>query len=241
MKKYQFLKLHLWGFLLAFIFLFSCGKIRPEGKIQSKNINIAQFSKLDLQGKYRLFFVQSKENFINIETYPNLARNLEISIQDNTLSIHEKRKTAGFDFYTITIYGQKALNNIKISDSIEMNISGNLKSNSLKINLEDQAKFIGNINTQATYLTMADKSRANFGGSTEKAFINISNSASLIAPFWFINFAKINSKNENYAEINALSDISGNINDSAQLIYYGDPNSGLKIGKNTKVIHKKQP
>lgn len=241
MKKYQFLKLNAWNFLLAFIFLYSCGKIKPEGIIQSKNINIAPFSKLDLEGKYRLFFVQSKENFINIETYPNLARNLEISIQDSTLSIHEKRKTAGFDFYTITIYGKKSLNNIKISDSIEMNVSGSLKSKSLKINIEDNAKFIGNLDTKETYLTMIDKSRANFGGSTEKAFINISNSASLIAPFWFINFTKINSKNENYAEINTLSDISGIIDNSAQLIYYGNPSSGLKIGKNTKVINKKQP
>lgn len=241
MKKYQLLKLNAWSFLLTFIFLYSCGKIKPEGRIQSKNIKIAPFSKLDLQGKYRLFFVQSRENFINIETYPNLARNLKISIQDDALFIHEKKEVSKFDFYTVTIYGQKYLHNIKISDSIEMNVSGIIKSNSLKINLEDNAKFIGNVDTKETYLTMKDKSKANFGGSTQNAYINISNLASLIAPFWFINFTKINSKNENYAEINTLSDISGIIDNSAQLTYYGNPSIGLKIGKNTKVINKKQP
>ena len=59
------------NFLYIFIVMifFSCGKISPEGKIESKDIKVEDFVSLNLDGKFRAFYVKSDSSFVNVETY----------------------------------------------------------------------------------------------------------------------------------------------------------------------------
>lgn len=216
--------------------LIACGKIQPKGEIQSKSITLDAFSKLEAKGKFRMIFIQSEQNFINVETYDNISKNLNIQIKDSTLHINEKRSTGDIDFYLLTIYAKNPLKQISISDSIEMNVSGELKSEKISIYLKDNAKFIGAINTKNTELEMLHKSRANFKGKTKNATLKITDTASIIAPYWFVNVININSKKGSYTEINAEDSLKGNIENTAELHYYGVPINTLKTDKTTKII-----
>src|SRR5690554_507714 len=101
----------------------SCGKISPKGNIENKDIPLEEFVNLNLKGKFRLFYIKSDSSFVNVETYPNILNNLRIKIKDKTLNIEEKRETKGVDFYNITVYSKYNLEQISITDSVEMNIS----------------------------------------------------------------------------------------------------------------------
>lgn len=227
-------------FYLILIFtLFSCGKISPKGKIESKDLKVEDFTNLNLQGKFRAFYVKSDSSFVNVETYKNIADNLKISVKDKTLNIEEGSATSSIDFYNITIYSKYDLEKLSLSDSVEMNISSELKTDNFKLNLKKNAKFIGAVNSRKTDLEMTGKSRANFLGSTKKANIKIADTASLIAPFWQIGDLMIDSKNGNYAEVNVKDSIKGNINNSAKFVYYNDPIRAFKIEKGTTVENKK--
>ncbi|MDY3521124.1 DUF2807 domain-containing protein [Riemerella anatipestifer] len=229
-------------YLLVSVFLWSsCGKITPEGEIKSEDRPLEVFNKLELEGKYRLFFTQGEENFVNVETYPNLISNLKIKVEDSTLKIIENRPTGNVDFYTVTVYSKTPLKQISISDSVEMNVSGDLKTPNLKINLKNQGKFIGAIKTSKAEVQMTEKSRANFSGVTKEAVLKISDTASIIAPYWTVDYFDIQSKNGNYAEINTKEEISGKVENTAKLVYYGNPIRKLKIDKDTKVENKEKP
>ncbi|WP_417429978.1 GIN domain-containing protein [Halpernia sp.] len=225
--------------ILSFFTIISCSKVKPEGAIETHEVKIADFNQLNLKGKFRVFYIHSQKNFVSVETNPNFYKNLDINVEDNILNIHEKRETQGLDFYNISIYSKDNLNQVKLSDSVEFNISGEINSPDFKLNLKNDAKFIGAVNSKNLNLEMVDKSRANLLGKTDNAFIKISDTASLIAPYWYIKDLNINSDKGNYSELNVDGKISGEVKNTATFNYYGSPISAFKIEKTATVENKK--
>jgi len=224
----------------TFIFLLfiSCGKISPKGKIESKDFPVEDFTNINLEGKFRVFYVNGEKSFVNVETYPNILNNLKIKVKDKTLNIIESRETQGVDFYNVTIYSKYNLEKISISDSVEMNISSEIKTDNFKLNLKNNAKFIGSVNSRKAEVEMLNTSRANFTGKTKVAFIKIADTANLIAPYWIIENLNIDSKNANYAEVNVQDSLKGNIKNTAKFVYYNDPIRAFKIDKTANVQNK---
>ena len=226
-------------FLIILFSVISCGKISPKGKIENKDIKVEDFTNLNLQGKFRAFYIKSDSSFVNVETYKNITDNLNISVKDKTLSVTEKRAIKGVDFYNITIYSKYDLAKLSISDSVEMNVSSEIKTDNFKLNLKNNGKFIGSVNSRKSEVEMSNKSRANFMGATKNATIKISDTASLIAPYWLIENLNISSKNENYTEVNVKDSLKGNINNTSKFIYYNNPIRAFKIEKSAFVENKK--
>lgn len=217
----------------------SCGKVSPKGNIERKDVDVAEFVNLDLQGKFRVFYARGNKNFIEIETYPNVADNLDVDVKDKTLTIKEKRGTEGVDFYNVTIYSKYNLEKVTASDSVEMNISSEIKTDNFKLNLKNYATFMGSVNTRRAEIEMLNRSRANFLGQTKNAVIKISDTASLISPYWKIENLNIDSKNGNYAEVNVKDSLKGHVQNTAKFVYYNDPIRAFKIDKTTRIENKK--
>ncbi|WP_419870756.1 GIN domain-containing protein [Chryseobacterium sp. CT-SW4] len=235
LQKFKFLGL----FLFLVFSLSGCGKISPEGNIENKEIEVSEFVNLDVAGSFRVFYARGPKNLVEIETYPNIAKNLDVDVKDKTLFIKEKRKTKGVDFYNVTIYSKYNLEKVSISDSVEMNISSEIKTDNFRLNLKNNAKFIGSINTRRAEVEMLNTSRANFLGETKNAVIKIADTASLIAPYWKITNLNLDSKNGNYAEVNVKDSLKGDVKNTAKLVYYNDPIRAFKIERTTKVENKK--
>ncbi|SDM10349.1 GIN domain-containing protein [Chryseobacterium taihuense] len=226
-------------FLFLVLTVISCGKISPKGNLDKKEIDVEEFVNLDLEGKFRVFYARGPKNFVEIETYPNIADNLDIDVDDKTLSIKESRGTKGVDFYNVTIYSKYNLEKVSISDSVEMNISSEIKTDNFRLNLKNYSTFMGSINTRRAEIDMKNRSRANFLGRTENAVIKISDTASLIAPYWKIVNLNLDSQNGNYAEVNVKDSLKGNVKNTAKFVYYNDPIRAFKVEKTTKVENKK--
>jgi hypothetical protein len=199
---------------------------------------VEDFTNINLEGKFRVFYVNGEKSFVNVETYPNILNNLKIKVKDKTLNIIESRETQGVDFYNVTIYSKYNLEKISISDSVEMNISSEIKTDNFKLNLKNNAKFIGSVNSRKAEVEMLNTSRANFTGKTKVAFIKIADTANLIAPYWMIENLNIDSKNANYAEVNVQDSLKGNIKNTAKFVYYNDPIRAFKIDKTANVQNK---
>ena len=219
--------------------LFSCGKVSPNGDIASKDIKVEDFVNLNLDGKFRAFYIKSDSSFINIETYENVSDNLKIKVKDQSLTISESRETEGVDFYNITVYSKYNLEKVSLAKSVELNISSEIKTDNFRLSLKNSAKFIGSVNSRRAEVQMTDKSRANFLGKTKDAVKKISDTASIIAPYWLIDHLNIESKNGNYAELNVKDSLKGFIQNTAKLTYYNEPISAVKIEETATVIHEK--
>ena len=86
---------------------------------------------------------------------------------------------------------------------------------------------------------MKNRSRANFLGETKNAVIKISDTASLIAPYWKITNLNLDSKNGNYAEVNVKDTLKGLIQNTARFVYYNEPIKVFKAEKTAKVENKR--
>ena len=226
-------------YIISFLALVSCGKISPKGNLEKKEIDVEEFVNLDLDGKFRVFYARGPKNFVEIETYPNIADNLDVDVDDKTLSIKESRGTKGVDFYNVTIYSKYNLEKVSLSDSVEMNISSEIKTDNFRLNLKNNATFMGSVNTRRAEVEMLNRSRANFLGETKDAVIKISDTASLIAPYWKITNLNLDSQNGNYAEVNVKDSLKGTVKNTAKFVYYNDPIRAFKVDKTTRVENKK--
>lgn len=226
-------------FLGAFTLVVSCGKVKPNGSIEGKDIKVEEFSSIDASGKFRLFYINSKDNFVALETYPNLINNLKVYVKDKTLHIEEKRGVEQVDFYNVTVYSKYAPQNIVLSDSVEFNVSSAIKTDNFKLHLKNNAKFIGSVNSNRAEVDMENKSRANFLGFTTKAVVKMKDTTSLIAPYWTVQTMKLNTKNGIYAEVNAKDSLKGEIGNTSKLVYYNDPIRAFKIDKSATVENQK--
>jgi len=225
-------------YISAVFTLISCGKIAPKGEIVIKEIQVSDFQEINGSGKFRMFWVNAPQNRIEVETYPNIFENLDIKVKNGTLILKEKRETKNVDFYNITVYGKYNPSRISASDSVEINVSGEIKTDNFRLNLKNNGKFIGAVRSRKTEVSMENTSLANFKGFTENAEIKIKDTANLLAPYWMINNLKIESKNGNYAEVNVKDSLKGTIDDTAKFLYYNNPVRAFKVGKNTKVENK---
>lgn len=216
----------------------ACGKVSPKGIIAAKDIPAEDFNAVELKGKFRVFLVNNPKNFITVETYPNVASNLDIDVSDKTLRISEDRATQSVDFYNVTIYSRLNPARITVSDSVEVNVSGGIKTDNFRLILKNNAKFIGAVNSRRAEVEMTNAGRANFTGFTGDAVMKISDSAGIIAPYWKIGNLNIDLKNGTYAEVNVKDSIKGNIRNSAKFIYYNDPIRAFKIEKTATVQNK---
>ncbi len=86
---------------------------------------------------------------------------------------------------------------------------------------------------------MADRSQANFLGKGQQVNLKISDSASIIAPYWKIDNLKLQSTDANYAEVNVRDSLKGSVNNTAKLVYYNNPIRAFKIAPTATVQNKK--
>lgn len=227
--------------LLSFLFLnlISCGPVEPEGNITLRDLKTDDFDKLALSGKFRAFYVNSDSSFVSVETYENVADNLNIKVKNQTLTIKEKRPTEKVDFYNITIYSKYQIKDIEIDKTVELNISSEIKTDHFRLNAKNNAKFIGSLRSRVAEILMSEKSRVNLRGQTRHAKLKIGDTASIIAPYWEIDCGALEASKGSYTELNVKDSLRGTVKNTAQLVYYQQPVQALKIERSATVHQRK--
>ncbi len=231
-------KTSIFILLLASLSVISCGKISPKGNIRMKEVKVENFNQIETEGKFRVFLVSSPRNAVEVETYPNIFDNLKIKVKDGILEISERRPTKGVDFYNVTVYAKNHPTLISVADSVEFNVSGEIKTDNIRIQLKNNGKFIGSVRTKKTEVDMQDTSIANFKGFTQDAVLKVKDTAGIIAPYWKIDNLRMEIRNGSYAEVNAEDSINGSVQNTAKFTYYNNPVRAFRIDKGATVENK---
>lgn len=232
MKKIALLFILFLGFI-------SCSKISPKGEIEVKDVTVENFTKLNLKGDFKVFFAKAEQNLVSVETYPNIYKNLDIEVKNGILTIEENRKPENVDFYSITIFGKNDLNEISLSDHVEMNVSGQVKSSEFLLNLKDNSKFMGAVISDKSKVDMAQKSNANILGETKILNLKLADSASIMAPYFYVENLEMNAKNGTSAGLNIDNEMKGTLENTSKLIFYGEPLNKLTKKDQSSVENRK--
>ena len=230
---------NLFLFLYLCINLISCSKISPSGEIEVKDQKVENFTKLNLKGNFKIFFAKGSQNLVSVETYPNIYKNLDIEVENGTLTIEESRKPENVDFYNITVFGKNDLSEISLAENVEMNISGQVKSPQFSLNLKDHSKFIGAVISEKSIVDMAQKSNANILGETKNLNLKLADSASIMAPYFYVENLELNAKNNASAGLNIDNEMKGTLENTSKLIFFGEPLNKLVKKDKSSVENRK--
>ena len=210
--------------ILILIILVSCKKIQPEGnEIKTQELKIEEFSALHLDGNFKVSYIQSTENKLMVETYPNIFENLEIKVKDKELTISEKRKTEGVEVYNIILYSSGKISKMKMQNSAEFNISSQMMMDDFSLKMEDNTKFTGAILSNKAEINLYDNARLEMFGKTLEAEVVMRDSAVMVSPYWFVNNLKIKAEDDVSAEISVEEKLEGKLKNNAKLSYKGNP------------------
>lgn len=226
-------------FCILFLGLISCSKISPKGEIEVKDQSVENFSKLNLKGNFKIFFAKGSQNLVSVETYPNIYKNLDIEVENGTLTIEENRKSENVDFYSITIFGKNDLSKISLAENVEMNVSGQVKSTEFLLNLKDHSKFMGAVISEKSIIDMAQKSNANILGKTKNLNLKLADSASIMAPYFYVENLELNAKNDASAGLNIDNEMKGTLENTSKLIFFGEPLNKLVKKDKSSVDNRK--
>ena len=229
----------LFLFLYLCLNLISCSKISPSGEIEVKDKSVENFAKLNLKGNFKVFFAKGNQNIVSVETYPNIYKNLVIEVENGILTIEENRKPENVDFYSITIFGKNDLNEISLADQVEMNVSGQVKSPNFSLNLKDNSKFMGAVISEKSSVEMTQKANANILGETKNLNLKLTDSASIMAPYFYVENLELNAKNDASAGLNIDNEMKGTLENTSKLIFYGEPLNKLTKKDKASVENRK--
>ena len=229
----------LFLFLYLCLNLISCSKISPKGEIEVKDKSVENFAKLNLKGNFKVFFAKGNQNIVSVETYPNIYKNLVIEVENGILTIEENRKPENVDFYSITIFGKNDLNEISLADQVEMNVSGQVKTPEFLLHLKGNSKFMGAVIAPKSKIEMAEKSNANILGETKNLNLKLSDSASIMAPYFYVENLELNAKNNASAGLNIDNEMKGTLENTSKLIFYGEPLNKLTKKDKASVENRK--
>lgn len=229
----------LFLFLYLCLNLISCSKISPKGEIEVKDKSVENFAKLNLKGNFKVFFAKGNQNIVSVETYPNIYKNLVIEVENGILTIEENRKPENVDFYSITIFGKNDLNEISLADQVEMNVSGQVKTPEFSLHLKGNSKFMGAVIAPKSKIEMAEKSNANILGETKNLNLKLTDSASIMAPYFYVENLELNAKNDASAGLNIDNEMKGTLENTSKLIFYGEPLNKLTKKDKASVENRK--
>ena len=229
----------LFLFLYLCLNLISCSKISPSGEIEVKDKSVENFAKLNLKGNFKVFFAKGNQNIVSVETYPNIYKNLDIEVENGILTIEENRKPENVDFYSITIFGKNDLNEISLADQVEMNVSGQVKTPEFSLHLKGNSKFMGAVIAPKSKIEMAEKSNANILGETKNLNLKLTDSASIMAPYFYVENLELNAKNDASAGLNIDNEMKGTLENTSKLIFYGEPLNKLTKKDKASVENRK--
>lgn len=213
----------LFLFLTIAFTLWSCADISPKGEIEVQDTEVQDFNAIHLKGNFKVFFARGNQNLVSVETYPNIFKNLDISVEDGILAIEENRTAKNVDFYTITVFGKKDLSDIVLEKRAELNISGAIKSSSISMSMEDKTKFMGAINADKSSIEMSGNANANVLGRAQNLTLKLKDSSSIVAPYFQIENLNITSEKDAFTAIQVEKKIDGSITGVSRLMIYGEP------------------
>lgn len=226
-------------YFIIFLGFISCSKISPKGEIEVKDEKVENFAKLNLKGNFKVFFAKAEQNLVSVETYPNIYKNLDIEVENGTLTIEENRNPENVDFYSVTIFGKNELSEISLAENVEMNVSGQVKSPNFSLNLKDHSKFMGAVISDKSIVEMAQKSNANILGETKNLNLKLADSASIMAPYFYVENLELNAKNNASAGLNIDNEMKGTLENTSKLIFYGEPLNKLTKKDKSSVENRK--
>lgn len=214
-------------YISVLLLLIGCNRnaITPSVHIVRTDVDIANFSSIQVHGRFNLYITMSNENRVVIETNDNVLPSIECyTMADNTLVLDLKRGTSFRREPTLNIY----VSAINLYDIIGLNRANILLENlfignTLNIELSGDVYFEGKVKVNMLTAKMSNGSMMRIAGNANRAVFHSSGESVLYGYNLINKDCDIGIGENGYAEIYVTNKLFVDARSFCTLYYKGYP------------------
>lgn len=225
------------GILVAARIILDQDTIKGNGRKVSKNVNIGEFDKVNVKGRFTVRLTQGGNSQLKINADENLVPQIESEVEDGELNVRLKGKISRKDKIELFITADSF-------KEIEMRGGANFEGDELKgetLDLKTSAGSHGSLKIDYKELKCETNSGAvlSLSGRTALATLMASSGSSLIAQELIAQKAEAKASSGAHMSISVSDQLDVEANSGGSISYSGNPvikqinsNSGGSISKN---------
>lgn len=223
MKK-LFLTLILFISAISLAVLSSCrfGCVKGSGHQVTENRKVADFTKIDISGGYKVSLKQDSSLSVTVHADDNLMKYIHIEADGNKLRIFSRKNLCGSSEITVNI-GVKNVESIKTSGGIELDSDGKLIAKDLSMKLSGATRVNMDINAAEVTTEGSGSTEINLKGQATSHRVKLSGSGKIHALDFVVNSYDIHTTGASECEINVLHDLNVNTTGASDIKYRGNP------------------
>ncbi|MDB5155610.1 MAG: hypothetical protein JWR50_317 [Mucilaginibacter sp.] len=209
------------------LLLSSCksGCIKGSGHVVSEDRKMANFTKLDIAGAYKVYLKQDSSLNVTVSADDNLLKYIKTEVSGDKLSISTNNKNiCGSGEISVTI-GVKNINAIDAAGAIDISTSGKLVTKNVELDLSGATKLdldldAADVNTKCSGVT-----EISLKGQASAHNIELDGGGKLHAFDFVVGNYNIQTSGASECEINVLRDLTVNSSGATSIKYKGNPTS----------------
>jgi len=228
---------------VAIIVLSACNQVgsamNGSGKVVDKEINVANFTGVNVQGPFKVGIIQSDSFQVIISTDENLTNRILISREDETLKIGIQAPATFFPTSLSLKIGMPRLYNLNLSGGAQAGLSGFKSTFNFSLDISEKSTLQGYLDAGNCDFNVADGSQVNLTGSAIGLDLDGSGASKLDLENFPLNTAKVSLKEGSESVLNINWRIDVDLTDASKIYYVGDPIiSSASISNGSVMKHK---
>lgn len=222
-KRFQFIVLAIAAYSL--FSLPSCGLVdcvKGSGHPDSVKRKVADFTKIDIKGSYRILLKQDSSLAITVTGDDNLLKYVETNVSDGKLFIKSDKDMCPNNQMTLTI-GVHNLKEITSIGALELYSKGTLNLQDVKLDFAGNTRAILGINAANVTTKAGGNAEITLKGQAMTHLVNFSGSEKFNAFGFVVSDYDLESSGNTECEINVLHSLDLHTSGVSVVKYKGAP------------------
>lgn len=211
--------------LCSVAFISSCGLVdcvKGSGHPDSVKRKVADFTKIDIKGSYRILLKQDSSLSITVTGDDNLLKYIETNVSDDKLFIKSDKDMCPNNQMTLTI-GVHNINEITSIGALELYTKGMLNLQDLKLKFSGNTRTILGINAANLTTTAGGNAEITLKGQAMTHTVNFTGSEKFNAFGFVVSDYDIESSGNTECDINVLHALDLHTSGASVVKYKGAP------------------
>lgn len=232
-------KIILLGFL-GLIATSCSSSIDGEGVATAqKEYTANNIKDLSVSCNCNVILVPGNTTGVKVESHQNIIDNLEVTANNQTLSIKEKSNVDQYSAYDLYVYVTRDLEKIDVNKQTSLTTSGTLNVDELEMNVTDQARISQTfLITNDFNLKADDQTNIMLEGTAGTMKVKAYGEAKLDLFKYEVNEANFTTDDNALLDINARQTLYGAAKGNSIVNFMGDPNKDTKVTDRAQVLKK---
>jgi hypothetical protein len=197
--------------------------LKGSGKQTTTIRKVADFTKLDISGAYKVILKQDSTLTINVTADDNLQEYIKTEVDGESLKISTNKKNiCASGNFTVTI-GARQLEAINTSGAISVTSAGKIVAKTFAFNLSGATKINLDLDASTVHTEASGVTEINLKGQASTHDINLSGGGKVHAFDFVVGNYDIQTSGASECEINVLHELTVNSSGASSINYKGNP------------------